>query len=144
MTDCSGHEDSLGSRTLFRANTEEALKGESVMKSVIREGEPLSGSATSFLQFATTLKQGVFSLTIGQAGQQIECTSQALFEESVLKMGVGWGVLCAKAPTQERPMETESASPFGVVLCSEAGYVLPCQLLCLKLPPRTSLQNQLV
>ncbi|XP_053128083.1 A-kinase anchor protein 13 isoform X3 [Hemicordylus capensis] len=43
MTDCSGQEDSTGARTLFRANTEEAPKGESVMKNVISEVELLQG-----------------------------------------------------------------------------------------------------
>ncbi|KAH0620049.1 hypothetical protein JD844_014578, partial [Phrynosoma platyrhinos] len=43
MTDCSRHEDNVGARTLFRSNTEEAPKGQSVMKSVINEVELLQG-----------------------------------------------------------------------------------------------------
>ncbi|XP_062819428.1 A-kinase anchor protein 13 isoform X3 [Anolis carolinensis] len=43
MTDCSRHEESAGARTLFRSNTEEAPKGQSVMKSVISEVELLQG-----------------------------------------------------------------------------------------------------
>ncbi|XP_015262593.1 PREDICTED: A-kinase anchor protein 13 [Gekko japonicus] len=41
MTDCSGQEEASGARTLFRASTEEAPKGESLMKNVINEVELL-------------------------------------------------------------------------------------------------------
>ncbi|XP_061451967.1 A-kinase anchor protein 13 isoform X2 [Rhineura floridana] len=64
MTDCSGHEDSLGARTLFRANTEEAPKGESVMKSVINEVELLQGLVSRSL--GSALGQQVSSLTLEQ------------------------------------------------------------------------------
>ncbi|XP_067327451.1 A-kinase anchor protein 13 isoform X3 [Anolis sagrei] len=44
MTDCSmRHEENAGARTLFRSNTEEAPKGQSVMKNVISEVELLQG-----------------------------------------------------------------------------------------------------
>ncbi|XP_054858116.1 A-kinase anchor protein 13 isoform X2 [Eublepharis macularius] len=57
MTDCSGHEDSSGTRTLFRANTDEAPKGESIIKNVISEVE---------------LLQRLVSRSLGNAlGQQI-------------------------------------------------------------------------
>lgn len=39
MTDCPGQEEGSGARTLFRASTEEAPKGESIMKNVINEGK---------------------------------------------------------------------------------------------------------
>lgn len=39
MTDSSGNDDGSGTRVLFRANTEEAPKGESIMKSVLSEGK---------------------------------------------------------------------------------------------------------
>ncbi|KAL7980142.1 hypothetical protein Chor_001410 [Crotalus horridus] len=38
MTDCSGPEEGQGARMLFRANTDEAPKGESIMKNLISEG----------------------------------------------------------------------------------------------------------
>ncbi|XP_060138919.1 A-kinase anchor protein 13 isoform X6 [Zootoca vivipara] len=66
MTDCSGHEDSSGSRTLFRANTEEAPKGESVMKSVITEVELLQGLVSRSL--GSALGQQMSSLTLEQEG----------------------------------------------------------------------------
>ncbi|XP_033022694.1 A-kinase anchor protein 13 isoform X2 [Lacerta agilis] len=66
MTDCSGHEDSLGARTLFRANTEEAPKGESVMKSVITEVELLQGLVSRSL--GSALGQQMSSLTLEQEG----------------------------------------------------------------------------
>nr|XP_034986598.1 A-kinase anchor protein 13 isoform X5 [Zootoca vivipara] len=66
MTDCSGHEDSSGSRTLFRANTEEAPKGESVMKSVITEVELLQGLVSRSL--GSALGQQMNSLTLEQEG----------------------------------------------------------------------------
>ncbi|NWX82345.1 AKP13 protein, partial [Nothoprocta ornata] len=43
MADCSVQEDLPGSRVLFRANTEEAPKGEAIMKSAINEVELLQG-----------------------------------------------------------------------------------------------------
>ncbi|XP_034280579.1 A-kinase anchor protein 13 isoform X3 [Pantherophis guttatus] len=69
MTDCSGHEEGLGSgaRMLFRANTEEAPKGESIMKNLISEVEQL---------------QGLVSRSLGSAfGQQM--TNLASDQESV-------------------------------------------------------------
>ena len=39
MADSSVQEDMPGSRLLFRANTEEAPKGEAIMKTAINEGE---------------------------------------------------------------------------------------------------------
>uniref|UniRef100_A0A670K4R2 A-kinase anchoring protein 13 n=1 Tax=Podarcis muralis TaxID=64176 RepID=A0A670K4R2_PODMU len=66
MTDCSGHEDSSGARTLFRANTEEAPKGESVMKSVINEVELLQGLVSRSL--GSALGQQMSSLTLEQEG----------------------------------------------------------------------------
>ncbi|XP_066492692.1 A-kinase anchor protein 13 isoform X2 [Tiliqua scincoides] len=66
MTDYSGHEDSLGSRTLFRANTEEAPKGESVMKSVIKEVELLQGMVSQSL--GSALGQQIGSLALEQEG----------------------------------------------------------------------------
>ncbi|CAI5792733.1 A-kinase anchor protein 13 isoform X1 [Podarcis lilfordi] len=66
MTDCSGHEDSSGARTLFRANTEEAPKGESVMKSVITEVELLQGLVSRSL--GSALGQQMSSLTLEQEG----------------------------------------------------------------------------
>ncbi|XP_062998242.1 A-kinase anchor protein 13 isoform X2 [Elgaria multicarinata webbii] len=66
MTDCSGHEDSLGSRALFRANTEEAPKGESVMKSVINEVELLQGLVSRSL--GSALGQQMSSLASEQEG----------------------------------------------------------------------------
>lgn len=39
MADGSAQEDMPGSRLLFRANTEEAPKGEAIMKTAINEGE---------------------------------------------------------------------------------------------------------
>ncbi|XP_048337627.1 A-kinase anchor protein 13 isoform X3 [Sphaerodactylus townsendi] len=49
ITDCTGHEDSSGARTLFRANTDEAPKGESIMKNVISEVELLQRLVSSSL-----------------------------------------------------------------------------------------------
>uniref|UniRef100_A0A670YCU9 A-kinase anchoring protein 13 n=1 Tax=Pseudonaja textilis TaxID=8673 RepID=A0A670YCU9_PSETE len=67
MTDCSGHEEGLGARMLFRANTEEAPKGESIMKNLISEVEQL---------------QGLVSRSLGSAfGQQV--TNLASDQESV-------------------------------------------------------------
>uniref|UniRef100_A0A8C6XBA6 A-kinase anchoring protein 13 n=1 Tax=Naja naja TaxID=35670 RepID=A0A8C6XBA6_NAJNA len=67
MTDCSGHEEGLGARMLFRANTDEAPKGESIMKNLISEVEQL---------------QGLVSRSLGSAfGQQV--TSLASDQESV-------------------------------------------------------------
>ncbi|XP_039214864.1 A-kinase anchor protein 13 isoform X4 [Crotalus tigris] len=43
MTDCSGPEEGQGARMLFRANTDEAPKGESIMKNLISEVEQLQG-----------------------------------------------------------------------------------------------------
>lgn len=41
MVDSSVQEEMPGSRLLFRANTEEAPKGEAIMKTAINEGEPV-------------------------------------------------------------------------------------------------------
>lgn len=41
MADSSVQEDMPGSRLLFRANTEEAPKGEAIMKTAINEGEQI-------------------------------------------------------------------------------------------------------
>ncbi|XP_077173558.1 A-kinase anchor protein 13 isoform X2 [Paroedura picta] len=67
MTDCGGQEEGSGARTLFRASTEEAPKGECIMKNVINEVE---------------LLQRLVSRSLGNAlGQQIcHLTSE---EESV-------------------------------------------------------------
>ncbi|KAJ6662882.1 hypothetical protein lerEdw1_011086 [Lerista edwardsae] len=66
MTDCGGHEDSLGARTLFRANMDEAPKGESVMRNVIREVELLQGMVSQSL--GSALGQQVCSLAAEQEG----------------------------------------------------------------------------
>ncbi|KAM3828420.1 A-kinase anchor protein 13 isoform 2-T3 [Vipera latastei] len=67
MTDCSGHEEGQGARMLFRANTDEAPKGESIMKTLISEVEQL---------------QGLVSRGLGNSfGQQV--TSPASDQESV-------------------------------------------------------------
>lgn len=42
MADSSVQEEMPGSRLLFRANTEEAPKGEAIMKTAINEGEPVT------------------------------------------------------------------------------------------------------
>ncbi|KYO21058.1 rho guanine nucleotide exchange factor 2 [Alligator mississippiensis] len=49
MTDCSVQEDGLVSRVLFRANTEEAPKGENIMKSAINEVELLQSMVSRSL-----------------------------------------------------------------------------------------------
>nr|XP_056722074.1 A-kinase anchor protein 13 [Euleptes europaea] len=61
MTDCSGHEDGSGARTLFRANTEEAPKGESIMKNVLNEVELLQRLVSRHL--GNALGQQICSLT---------------------------------------------------------------------------------
>ncbi|XP_044300894.1 A-kinase anchor protein 13 isoform X3 [Varanus komodoensis] len=66
LTDCSGHEDSLGARALFRANTEEAPKGESIMKSVINEVELLQGLVSRSL--GSAFGQQMSSLGLEQEG----------------------------------------------------------------------------
>ncbi|XP_032089414.1 A-kinase anchor protein 13 isoform X2 [Thamnophis elegans] len=69
MTDFSGHEEGLGTgaRMLFRANTDEAPKGESIMKNLITEVEQL---------------QSLVSRSLGSSfGQQV--TSLASDQESV-------------------------------------------------------------
>ncbi|XP_070619570.1 A-kinase anchor protein 13 isoform X2 [Erythrolamprus reginae] len=69
MTDCGGHEEGqgTGTRMLFRANTDEAPKGESIMKNLICEVEQL---------------QSLVSKSLGSAfGQQV--TSLASDQESV-------------------------------------------------------------
>uniref|UniRef100_A0A8D0H7W3 A-kinase anchor protein 13 n=1 Tax=Sphenodon punctatus TaxID=8508 RepID=A0A8D0H7W3_SPHPU len=66
MTDCSGQEDSLGSRVLFRANVEEAPKGEGIMKNAISEVEQLQGLVSRSL--GSTLGQQVSGPTCEQEG----------------------------------------------------------------------------
>nr|XP_020637343.1 A-kinase anchor protein 13 [Pogona vitticeps] len=66
MTDCSGHEEHVGARTLFRANTEDAPKGENVMKSVINEVELLQGLVSQSL--GSALEPPMSSLSSEQVG----------------------------------------------------------------------------
>ncbi|XP_025930203.1 A-kinase anchor protein 13 isoform X2 [Apteryx rowi] len=66
MADCSVQEDLPGSRVLFRANTEEAPKGEAIMKSAINEVELLQGLVSRSL--GSALGQQVSSATIEQEG----------------------------------------------------------------------------
>ncbi|XP_025023761.1 A-kinase anchor protein 13 isoform X4 [Python bivittatus] len=66
MTDCSGHEEGLGARMLFRANTDEAPKGESIMKNVISEVEQLQGLVSRSL--GSALGQQMSSLVSEQEG----------------------------------------------------------------------------
>lgn len=55
MADSSMQEDMPGSRLLFRANTEEAPKGEAIMKTAINEGEQVSVALNSALTFSESL-----------------------------------------------------------------------------------------
>lgn len=55
MADSSMQEDMPGSRLLFRANTEEAPKGEAIMKTAINEGEQVSVALNSTLNFSESL-----------------------------------------------------------------------------------------
>ncbi|NXA47316.1 AKP13 protein, partial [Nothocercus julius] len=66
MADCSVQEDLPGSRVLFRANTEEAPKGEAIMKSAINEVELLQGLVSRSL--GCVLGQQVNSAAIEQEG----------------------------------------------------------------------------
>uniref|UniRef100_A0A8B9P351 A-kinase anchoring protein 13 n=1 Tax=Apteryx owenii TaxID=8824 RepID=A0A8B9P351_APTOW len=66
MADCSVQEDLPGSRVLFRASTEEAPKGEAIMKSAINEVELLQGLVSRSL--GSALGQQVSSATIEQEG----------------------------------------------------------------------------
>ncbi|XP_063170379.1 A-kinase anchor protein 13 isoform X2 [Candoia aspera] len=66
MTDCSGHEEGSGTRMLFRANTDEAPKGESIMKNVISEVEQLQGLVSRSL--GSALGQQMSSLVSEQEG----------------------------------------------------------------------------
>ncbi|XP_019359593.1 PREDICTED: A-kinase anchor protein 13 isoform X2 [Gavialis gangeticus] len=66
MTDCSVQEDGLISRVLFRANTEEAPKGESIMKSAINEVELLQSMVSRSL--GSALGPQVSSPTSEQEG----------------------------------------------------------------------------
>lgn len=133
MTDCGGPEDSPGTRTLFRANTEEAPKGGSVMKSVIREGEQVSASRPPPPQVLILVQD-----------QQIDLGSRAFFQASVLQLGCCccccWVLLCVEAG------KTVCTAPSpGLVwpFCSEAGHVPSSPLLRLKCPPRGPLQCRL-
>ncbi|XP_068814051.1 A-kinase anchor protein 13 isoform X3 [Struthio camelus] len=66
MADCSVQEDLPGSRVLFRANTEEAPKGEAIMKSAINEVELLQSLVSRSL--GSALGQQVSSTAIEQEG----------------------------------------------------------------------------
>uniref|UniRef100_A0A8C4JEW4 A-kinase anchoring protein 13 n=1 Tax=Dromaius novaehollandiae TaxID=8790 RepID=A0A8C4JEW4_DRONO len=66
IADCSMQEDLPGSRVLFRANTEEAAKGEAIMKSAINEVELLQGLVSRSL--GSALGQQVNSAAIEQEG----------------------------------------------------------------------------
>uniref|UniRef100_A0A7M4G2C5 A-kinase anchoring protein 13 n=1 Tax=Crocodylus porosus TaxID=8502 RepID=A0A7M4G2C5_CROPO len=66
MTDCSVQEDGLISRVLFRANTGEAPKGESIMKSAINEVELLQSMVSRSL--GSALGPQVSSPTSEQEG----------------------------------------------------------------------------
>ncbi|NXL20540.1 AKP13 protein, partial [Setophaga kirtlandii] len=66
MADCSVQEETLGSRQLFRANTEEAPKGEEIMKSAINEVELLQHLVSRSL--GTALGQQVSSTAMDQEG----------------------------------------------------------------------------
>ncbi|XP_062440235.1 A-kinase anchor protein 13 isoform X2 [Rhea pennata] len=66
MADCSVQDDLPGSRVLFRANTEEAPKGEALMKSAINEVELLQGLVSRSL--GSALGQQVNSVAIEQEG----------------------------------------------------------------------------
>ncbi|KAM8804378.1 A-kinase anchor protein 13 [Eudromia elegans] len=66
MADCSVQEDLPGSRVLFRANTEEAPKGEAIMKSAINEVEMLQSLVSRSL--GCVLGQQVNSAAMEQEG----------------------------------------------------------------------------
>ncbi|KGL83332.1 A-kinase anchor protein 13, partial [Tinamus guttatus] len=66
MAECSVQEDLPGSRVLFRANTEEAPKGEAIMKSAINEVELLQGLVSRSL--GCVLGQQVNSAAMEQEG----------------------------------------------------------------------------
>ncbi|KAL9837781.1 A-kinase anchor protein 13 isoform 8-T9 [Geothlypis trichas] len=66
MADCSVQEETPGSRQLFRASTEEAPKGEEIMKSAINEVELLQHLVSRSL--GTALGQQVSSTAMDQEG----------------------------------------------------------------------------
>ncbi|XP_054128902.1 A-kinase anchor protein 13 [Melozone crissalis] len=66
MADCSVQEETQGSRQLFRASTEEAPKGEEIMKSAINEVEVLQHLVSRSL--GTALGQQVSSTAMDQEG----------------------------------------------------------------------------
>lgn len=62
MADSSVQEEMPGSRLLFRANTEEAPKGEAIMKTAINEGEPVMWHVSYSNQLGlVTFSEGISS-----------------------------------------------------------------------------------